>query len=154
MVTHKINPVCYRCICRVCGQRGCPHRPNNYKRCFGVCIANCEFRPIIDCKNFYLKQFPKYRIRRVYSRPKVRYIDKTNADDTRVMLTEILRILRAGTSPVMADVNCVRNRCICLTCPLADRCEDKCKQCKEYKGQNPVKLCAQLAMINKMGAKL
>lgn len=142
MLTHEINPICYRCICRVCGQTGCPHRTNQYKRCMS-CWENARYRPILDCQNFYLKCFPKYRVKRVLTRPKIRYVDKTNEDDIRVMLTEILRILRPESASAAADVNCVRNNCICLSCPLADRCKDRCDLCKDYKGQIPVRMCGK-----------
>ena len=143
MMTSKMNPVCYRCICRVCGQAACPHRGYKYKRCWGVCVANKEYRPILDCKNFYLQCFPKYRIKRVYKRPRVRYVDKTNADDVRIMLTKILNILEPEGAAANADINCIKHECICVNCPLSDRCMERCDLCKDYKGQNPVRLCAR-----------
>jgi len=147
MITGKINPVCYKCICRACGQATCPHRDYKYKRCFGVCMRKKEYRPILDCKNFYLKCFPKYKIRRVYKRPQLRYVDKTNADDIRVMLSEILRLLRPESAAANADINCIKHECICVKCPLSDKCMERCGLCKDYKGQNPVRLCARRAQF-------
>lgn len=143
MLSHGINKECYKCLCRVCGQAACPHRGYRYKRCFGVCVYYKEFRPILDCDNFYLYHFPKYRIKRVFKSPKIRYIDKTNADDIRVMLSEILSLLKPKSAAAIADVNCLRNECICLTCPLSHTCKERCDICIKYKGQHPVKLCAK-----------
>lgn len=148
MLTHEINHACYKCICRVCGQAGCPHRNGKYKRCVGCWQAH-KFRPILDCANFYMALRPKYTIRRVHSKPKVRYVDKTNADDVRVMLTEILRILRPDSATATADINCTRNKCICLTCPIGDRCKDRCCFCTKYKGQHPVRLCGRRRLIER-----
>lgn len=86
--------------------------------------------------------FKRYRIRRVLARPKVRYVDRTNADDIRVMLTEILELLKSGSpsSPV-TDVNCIKNDCLCLKCDYFSRCKVRCDLCRKYKGENPVKMC-------------
>lgn len=148
MLTAEITHACYKCICRVCGQAGCPHRTNRYKRCVR-CWEQHKCSPILDCKNFYLKYYPKYRIKRVYSKPKVRYVDKVNADDVRVMLAEILRILRPESATATADVNCIRHNCICLTCPIADRCNERCLLCKDYKGQRPVWLCGRRVQVER-----
>lgn len=145
MLTHGVNRECYRCICRVCGQAGCPHRGYQYRRCYGVCVLGGKFRPILDCANFYLRQFPKYRIKRVYKSPQIRYVDKTNADDIRVMLTEILQALKPNG--ITTDVNCVRHDCLCLKCPLAaTKCDVHCKLCQDYKGQHPVKMCGNYTL--------
>ena len=143
MITYEIPRQCYRCLCRACGQIGCPHRDYKYKRC-QVCWSDHSFRPILDCENFYFKFFHKYRIRRIYKIPKVRYVDKTNSDDIRVMLTEILSLLQNGskTSPT-TDVNCIRQECLCLSCEYFASCKDRCDMCKNYKGQYPVRLCAK-----------
>ena len=146
MLVHEINHECYKCICRVCGQAGCPHRTGWYKRCVR-CWENHKCSPILDCKNFYLKYFPKYRIKRIYKRPKIRYVDKTNADDVRIMLTEILRILRPESAVSHSDINCVKNECICLSCPLSHACADRCGNCREYKGQYPVRMCGKRLQI-------
>lgn len=145
MLTHGVNHECYKCICRVCGQASCPHRGGEYKRCFSICyVKPFVKRPILDCANFYLQYFPKYRIKRVYKSPQIRYVDKTNADDIRVMLTEILQALKPNG--ITADVNCVRHDCLCLKCPLADRCNVRCRLCKNYKGQHPVKMCGNYTL--------
>lgn len=143
MITYEIPRPCYRCLCRVCGQVGCPHRDYKYKRC-QVCWSMHDFRPILDCQNFYFKFFHKYRIRRIYKVPKVRYVDKTNADDIRVMLTEILSLLQSGskTSPT-TDVNCIRNECLCLSCSYFASCKERCDLCGDYKGQFPVSMCGK-----------
>lgn len=148
MLISEVNHVCYKCICRVCGQAGCPHRSGRYKRCVS-CWQSQKFRPILDCANFYLALRPKFMIRRVYIKPKIRYIDKTNADDVRVMLSEILRILKPESASATADVNCIRNKCICITCPISDRCNDRCLLCKQYKGQYPVRLCGRRRLIER-----
>lgn len=148
MIAHGINKVCYRCICRVCGQAGCPHRYYRYKRCF-KCFQYQDYKPIIDCDNFYLKCFPKYRIKRIYSKPEVRYVDRTNADDIRVMLSEILGLLKSGGNSSVNDVNCVRNHCICITCPIHTKCQDRCKLCCDYKGQRPVRMCGKRLQIER-----
>lgn len=72
----------------------------------------------------------------------MRYVDKTNVDDIRVMLTEILSLLESGsrTSPV-TDVNCIRQDCLCLRCSYFSTCNFRCDLCRDYRGQNPVKLC-------------
>ena len=151
MITYSIEPICYKCICRVCGQLGCPHRRGEYKRCF-LCMIRHDYSPILDCKNFYRREYPRFRVRRIYKKPSVRYVDKTNADDIRVMLTEILSLLGSGSAPE-ADVNCIRHSCLCLSCPLSSKCSERCKLCNEYKGQHPVKLCAQLVLYNKSSGK-
>lgn len=145
MISHGINNNCYRCLCRVCGAAECPHKLIGYPN---RCSARCWFRksgfdphPILDCDFFYFKVFHKYRIRRIYKIPEVRYVDKTNADDIRVMLTDILNLLKSSAAP--ADVNCVRHQCICLNCPVSDYCDDRCNFCKSYKGEYPVKLCGR-----------
>lgn len=142
MITYEIPRPCYRCLCRVCGQAGCPHWNNVYRKRCQDCWFSHNFRPILDCENFYFKFFHKYKIKRVFSRPKVRYVDKTNADDLRVMLTEILGLLRSGapTSPT-TDVNCVRQNCLCLKCSHFERCDVRCNLCLDYRGQNPVIMC-------------
>ena len=142
MITYEIPRPCYRCLCRVCGQAGCPHWNNIYRKRCQDCWFSHNFRPILDCENFYFKFFHKYKIKRVFSRPKVRYVDKTNADDLRVMLTEILGLLRSGapTSPT-TDVNCVRQNCLCLKCSYFERCDIRCELCRDYRGQNPISMC-------------
>ena len=141
MITYEIPRQCYRCLCRVCGQIGCPHRDYKYKRC-QICWYTHEFRPILDCMNFYFKFFHKYRIRRIYKIPKVRYVDKTNSDDIRVMLTEILSLLHSESeSSPTTDVNCIRHQCLCLSCSYFSSCADRCVMCKDYKGQFPVRMC-------------
>lgn len=142
MITYEIPRPCYRCLCRVCGQAGCPHWNYRYKKRCNDCWYNHKFRPILDCENFYFKMFKRYRIRRVYSRPKVRYVDKTNSDDLRVILTEILELLQSGSpsSPV-TDVNCIRQNCLCLNCDYFSRCKIRCDLCRKYKGENPVIMC-------------
>lgn len=142
MITYEIPRPCYRCLCRVCGQAGCPHWNYRYKKRCTDCWYSHDFRPILDCENFYFKMFKRYRIRRVYSRPKVRYVDRTNSDDIRVMLTEILDLLKSGSpsSPV-TDINCIRNKCLCLNCAYYSRCDIRCKQCSKYKGEYPVRMC-------------
>ena len=147
MIGHSINHDCYKCLCRVCGAVGCPHKAHGYPsrcaaRCW-TCFGDNKPHPILDCDFFYFKQLHKFRIRRIYRIPEIRYVDKTNADDIRVMLTEILRILNADGADAAPDVNCVRNNCICLSCPVKDRCSDRCSRCRDYKGQYPVKLCAR-----------
>ena len=142
MITYEIPRPCYRCLCRVCGQAGCPHWNYRYKKRCNDCWYNHDYRPILDCENFYFKFFKRYRIRRAYSRPKIRYVDKTNSDDIRVMLTEILELLRSGSpSSPITDVNCIRNKCLCLSCPYYSRCKVRCTQCREYKGEHPVRMC-------------
>ncbi|MCM1165877.1 MAG: hypothetical protein NC299_09740 [Lachnospiraceae bacterium] len=142
MITYEIPRPCYRCLCRVCGQAGCPHWNGRYRKRCNDCWYSHDFRPILDCENFYFKFFKRYRIRRVYRRPKVRYVDKTNADDIRVMLTEILELLRSGSSSSpMNDPNCIRHDCLCLRCAYFSMCKERCAFCTEYKGQHPVKMC-------------
>ena len=142
MITYEIPRPCYRCLCRVCGQVGCPHWSYIFRKRCNDCWFHHDFRPILDCENFYFKFFHKYKIRRVFTRPEVIYVDKTNADDLRVMLTEILTILRSGslTSPV-SDVNCIRHKCLCLSCNYHEHCSDRCDNCRDYRGQHPVKMC-------------
>lgn len=147
MIKSEILPECYTCICRACGHLGCPHRNGKYKRCY-LCTVRGERRPILSCTNFYRKEYPRYRIKRVYKSPKIRYVDKTNADDIRVMLTTIIGLLSPGTSPV-TDVNCVRHDCLCLKCSLFTTCESKCKLCVDFKGQHPVKLCANKVLYER-----
>lgn len=148
MIAHGVNKICYRCICRVCGQAGCPHRKNRYKRCY-ICVTSQQFKPILDCDNFYLKYFPKYRIKRIYCKPAVRYVDKINADDIRVMLSEILGLLKSGGSTSVNDVNCVRNHCICITCPVYATCKERCKICRDFRGQFPVRMCGKRLQIER-----
>lgn len=147
MITSYIPPECYKCICRVCGQLGCPHRFGTVKRCVR-CWEAAHYSPILDCKNFYRKEYPRFRILRRYRSPLIRYVDKTNADDIRVMLTEILHLLRSG-SPQMTDVNCIKYDCLCLKCHYFADCQDKCKLCIKYKGQHPVKMCAVKVLRDK-----
>ena len=142
MITYEIPRPCYRCLCRVCGQAGCPHWNYRYKKRCNDCWYSHKFRPILDCENFYFKMFKRYRIRRVLARPAVRYIDRTNSDDIRVMLTEILELLKSGSeSSPLTDVNCIRNNCLCLKCAYYSRCELRCKLCKNFKGEFPVRTC-------------
>ncbi|GEM_PF-6221251 len=142
MITYEIPRPCYRCLCRVCGQAGCPHWNNLYRKRCNDCWYNHKYRPILDCENFYFKFFKRYRIRRICSRPKVRYVDKTNADDIRVMLKEILELLHSGSpSSPTTDVNCIKNNCLCLKCDYFARCDIRCKLCTEYKGESPVRMC-------------
>lgn len=149
MITYEIPQKCYRCLCRVCGQSGCPHRSNKYKRC-AVCWFSHDFRPILDCENFYFKMFKRYKIRRIYSRPKVRYVDKTNADDIRVMLTEILSLLRSGSENLpTTDINCIRQNCLCLSCLYFSKCTECCQLCTKYRGQHPVRLCGLKLQLDK-----
>ena len=141
MITHEIPRPCYRCLCRACGQSGCPHRNYKYKRC-QVCWAMHCFRPILDCENFYFKFFHRYKIVRIRKIPKVRYVDKTNSDDIRVMLTEILSLLQSGsTASPLTDVNCIRQECLCLSCSYFPGCNDRCDICGDYKGQYLVFFC-------------
>lgn len=146
MITYSIEPICYKCICRVCGQLGCPHRRGEYKRCF-LCMIRHDYSPILDCKNFYRREYPKFRVYRVYRSPKIRYVDKTNSDDIRIMLTEILSLLKDGRSP-STDINCIRQRCLCLECPLFSSCSERCKLCEDFKGHHPVKMCAKLVLYH------
>ncbi len=140
MITYEIPRPCYRCLCRACGQVGCPHRNYRYKRCY-LCTIKHDFRPILDCENFYFeKTSHRYKIRRVAIKPKIRYVDKTNADDIRIMLTEILKLLHSPNSPT-TDVNCVKHGCLCLHCDYFPNCKIKCDLCKHYKGENPIKMC-------------
>lgn len=149
MITCYINPECRYCICRLCGQASCPHRTRNIKRC-NLCWRNHDYRPILDCKNFYFKGYPKYKIVRVLKSPQVRYVDKTNADDIRVMLTEILELLRSGSSnSPITDVNCVRHNCLCLNCRYFSDCDKRCNLCTNYRGEHPVKLCAHKLLRDK-----
>lgn len=141
MITHEIPSICYHCLCRVCGQAGCPHRGYRRKRC-NECWFSHDFKPILDCDNFYFKFFKRYKIRRIYSRPAVIYVDKTNSDDIRVMLTEILELLRSGSpSSPLTDINCIRQKCLCLKCGYYSTCKIRCELCVKYKGEHPVKLC-------------
>lgn len=149
MITHEIPRECYRCLCRACGQIGCPHRDYKYKRCL-VCWSTHKLRPILDCENFYFKFFHKYKIRRICKIPVVRYVDKTNADDIRVMLTEILELLRSGSSgSPMTDVNCIRHNCLCLNCAYYSSCDMRCSFCRNFKGENPVKLCGRKLQLDR-----
>ncbi len=146
MIGHGVNKYCYRCLCRVCGGVGCPHKAIGYaNRCIARCFAKgFNPRPILDCDFFYFCCAHKYRIKRVYKSPQIRYVDKTNADDIRVMLTEILQVLKPNG--IAADVNCVRGDCLCLKCPMIDKCDKRCKLCKDYKGQHPVKMCGNYTL--------
>ena len=150
MITYYIPRPCYRCLCRVSGQAGCPHWNYRYKKRCNDCFYNHEYRPILDCENFYFKMFKRYRIRRKLARPAIRYVDKTNADDIRVMLTEILELLQSGSpgSPI-TDVNCIRNNCLCLKCAYYPRCDDRCKLCKKYKGEHPVSMCGRKLQLDR-----
>ena len=142
MITYEIPRLCYRCLCRVCGQAGCPHWNYRYKKRCNDCRYSHKFKPILDCENFYFKMFKRYRIRRVLARPSVRYVDRTNADDIRVMLTEILELLKSGSpSSPATDINCIRNNCLCLSCAYYSRCDIRCKLCKKFKGEHPVRMC-------------
>lgn len=140
MIKFDIAPECYKCICRVCGQLGCPHRTRKVKRCM-LCLERNKRSPILDCMNFYRKEFPRFRVKRVYKIPDIRYVDKTNADDIRVMLSEILELLRSGESP-RQDVNCIKNDCLCLHCSFFSSCKERCALCRDFKGQRPIKMCA------------
>lgn len=142
MITGYIPPECYKCICRVCGQFVCPHRSFKKKRCL-LCWETHQLRPILDCKNFYRKEFPKFRVVRRYRSPSIRYVDKTNSDDIRVMLSEILQLLRSGSadSP-LTDINCIKQRCICVNCAYFSSCDSRCKLCRSFRGEHPVSLCA------------
>lgn len=140
MMTQRINPVCYRCICRVCGQVGCPHRSDRRHRC-QICMENNRLRPIIDCENFYFHFFKKYKVRRVFRKPSIKYVDRFNNNEVCIMLAEILRILKSDLVPG-EDVNCVKYKCLCLRCAKAGICSIKCKNCKDYKGSAPVIRCA------------
>lgn len=142
MITKEIPRSCYRCLCRVCGQAGCPHWNYRYRKRCQDCWFSHKFKPILDCENFYFKFFHKYKIKRVFSRPKIRYVDKTNADDLRVMLTEIRELLLSGYPKApLSDVNCVRHNCLCLTCSYNTDCDIRCDRCSDFRGQNPVRLC-------------
>lgn len=142
MITGYIPRDCQYCICRICGQSACPHRSRPIKRC-NLCWRDHVFRPIHDCRNFYFKWYHRYRVVRRYRSPEVRYVDKTNADDIRVMLTEILELLRSGSvdSPV-TDVNCVRYNCLCLSCRYFSDCDKRCNLCINYRGEHPIFMCA------------
>ena len=151
MIGHGITRECYKCLCRVCGAAECPHKLIGYPN---RCSARCWFQrngfephPILDCDFFYFKICHKFRIRRIYKIPEVRYVDQTNADDIRVMLAEVLQLLKSGSAP--ADVNCVRNNCLCLQCPVSDQCQDRCKYCRSYRGERPVKLCGRRLQVLK-----
>ncbi len=148
MITYEIPRACYRCLCRACGEVGCPHRDYRYKRCY-LCWRDHNYRPILDCENFYFKKIShRYKIRRIASNPKIRYIDKTNSDDIRIMLTEILMLLHNGNNPI-TDVNCIKNDCLCLHCDYFARCKISCDLCKSYKGEHPIKMCALKALRDK-----
>lgn len=150
MITREIPRPCYRCLCRACGQVGCPHRNYKYKRC-RVCWSMHIFRPILDCENFYFKFFHKYKIVRIRKLPKVRYVDKTNSDDIRVMLTEILSLLQFGSkSSPLTDVNCIRQECLCLSCNYFSSCKDRCDICS-FKGQFPVSFCGSKLQRDRRG---
>ena len=142
MITFEIPRHCYRCLCRVCGQAGCPHWNGRYKKRCNDCWLSHSFKPILDCENFYFKFFKKYHIRRIFSKPKIRYVDKTNADDIRVMLSEIISLLKSGSSrSPLTDVNCIRHDCLCLRCSYFENCDIKCEYCS-YFGENPLRMCA------------
>lgn len=152
MISYGVNPACYKCLCRVCGAAACPHKLYGYPsrcdaRCWN-CFGGYRAHPILDCDFFYFKMFPKYRIKRIYRKPKIRYVDKTNADDIRIMLTEILRLISADER-ARSDINCVRNKCLCLSCPIFSSCSDRCSLCHDYPGQRPVKLCGKRLQIER-----
>ncbi len=148
MITHFIPHICYKCLCRVCGQRGCPHRARQEKRCWS-CWRSHEYAPILDCNNFYFKQFHKYKVRRVHKAPKVRYIEKFSDGDIAQLLGEILRLLN---SPMVLtdDVNCIKSDCLCLSCPASQICKDRCTRCVNWRGESPVKLCAIRIQFEKL----
>lgn len=98
MITYFIPHICYKCLCRVCGQRGCPHRFRQEKRCVS-CWRSHEYRPILDCTNFYFRHFHKYKVRRVHKAPKIRYIEKFSDGDVAQLLGEILRLLNSPIAP-------------------------------------------------------
>lgn len=103
MITYFIPHICYKCLCRVCGQRGCPHRFRQEKRCVS-CWRSHEYRPILDCTNFYFRHFHKYKVRRVHKAPKIRYIEKFSDGDIAQLLGEILRLLNSPIAPT-EDIN-------------------------------------------------
>ena len=138
MITHFIPHICYKCLCRVCGQRGCPHRARQEKRCWS-CWRSHEYAPILDCNNFYFKQFHKYKVRRVHKAPKVRYIEKFSDGDIAQLLGEILRLLNSPMVPT-DDVNCIKSDCLCLSCPASQICKDRCKRCVNLRLSLPIML--------------
>lgn len=158
MYTFNYPRECLTCLCHVCGQAGCPHWNGSYKKRCNDCFFSHTYKPITICNNFYFKFYPKYRIKRVYRSPVVRYVDKTNADDVRIMLTEILKILRSSKKHEQPgadersnfDVNCLKYRCLCLSCRLyPDTCNEHCKLCRDYPGQHPIKLCGKKMLFEK-----
>lgn len=150
MITGYIPRECQYCICRLCGQAACPHRPRPIKRC-NLCWSAHELRPIHDCRNFYFKWYHRYTVVRRYKSPRIRYVDKTNADDLRVMLTEILQLLRTGDQIVRSDVNCVRHNCLCIRCDYFSSCSDRCKLCINFRGEHPISMCAVKVLRDKPG---
>lgn len=148
MITHFIPHICYKCLCRVCGQRGCPHRSRQEKRCWS-CWRSHEYAPILDCNNFYFKQLHKYKVRRVHKAPKIRYIEKFSDGDIAQLLGEILRLLNSPMVPA-DDVNCIKSDCLCLSCPASQICKDRCTRCVNWRGESPVKLCAIRIQFEKL----
>lgn len=148
MITYFIPHICYKCLCRVCGQRGCPHRFRQEKRCVS-CWRSHEYRPILDCTNFYFMHFHKYKVRRVHKAPKIRYIEKFSDGDVAQLLGEILRLLNSPIAPT-EDINCIKSECLCLDCPAASICESRCKRCVDWRGQYPVKMCAVRVQFGKL----
>lgn len=148
MLTHEINRECYKCLCRVCGQLGCPHRPRSERRCLS-CWRCHVFSPILDCSNFYFRQVKKFRyLGIVHKKPKIQYIDRFSDGDIARLLTEILRLLHSPVVPT-DDLNCVKSRCLCFDCPLGSSCKHRCSCCKSWKGESPVKLCAVRLQFSK-----
>lgn len=140
MITHYIPHICYKCLCRVCGQLGCPHRPRQEKRCWS-CWRSHDFKPILDCSNFYFRQVKKFRYKRiVHKKAQVRYIEKFSDGDIAQLLCEILRLLHSPVVP-SEDINCIKSGCLCLDCPASSICKHRCELCRNWKGENPVRLC-------------
>lgn len=146
MISHEINHSCYKCLCRVCGRAGCPHRPRSERRCQS-CWRSHTFKPILDCDNFYFKHFHKYRIKRVHKAPEVRYIEKFSDGEIAQLLGEILRLLNSPLVP-SEDINCIKSSCLCLNCPVSF-CNVRCNSCIKWRGESPVKLCAVRRIFEK-----
>ena len=140
MLTHEIYSECYKCLCRICGQAGCPHRPRSERRCLS-CWRSHDFSPILDCDNFYFKQLHKYKIKRVHKVPEVRYVEKFSDGEIAQLLGEILRLLKSPLVP-SDDINCIKSGCLCLNCPASQLCNHRCVMCGDWRGHYPVKLCA------------
>ncbi len=149
MITHYIPHICYKCLCRVCGQLGCPHRPRHDKRCW-ACWRSHDFKPILDCNNFYFRQIKRFRYTRTHKKPEIRYIEKFSDGDIAQLLGEILRLLNSPIAPA-DDINCIKSNCLCLDCPAVSICKDRCNLCREWKGESPVKLCALRVKFMKGG---